>query len=131
MVAHDAFIFIANLLMPYKENKDIDVRNNFGDWVTNLVMPYFYETGGFRMVGGETEEEMQLKAKMIEFACLRWHHKPCQVEAERQFLAWMDGKEEIHSYLRPTILEAALRGIDKRVEEVYRFFIGNPPLFAN
>ena len=83
------------------------------------------------MGGGETEEEMQLKARMVDFACLQWGLKPCQVEAERQFLAWMDGKEEIHSYLRPTILEAALRGIDRRVEEVYRFFIGNPPLLAH
>ena len=119
------------MLKPYKENRDLDVlERDFFDWVNNLVMPYFYETGGFRMVGGETEEEMQLKAKMVDFACNRWGLKACQEDAQRQFFAWMDGEEEIDSYLRPAILKAALAGIDTRVEEVYRFFKGNPSLLA-
>ena len=119
------------MLMPEDLDGDLEmVKSFFDDWVNNLVMPYFYETGGFRMVGGETEEEMQLKAKMVDFACNRWSLKPCQVDAQRQFFAWMDGEEEIHSYLRLAILRAALASIDTRVEEVYRFFRGNPPLVA-
>ena len=125
-VAHDAFIFVANMLLPETENEDSDVLHRFVDWVNNLVMPYFYGTGGFRMVGGESEEEMQLKVKMVDFACNRWGLKPCLVDAQKQFFDWMDGKEEIHSYLRPSILKAALASIDTRVGEVYTFFKGNP-----
>ena len=129
-VAHDAFVFVANMLMPEKEKGDVEMVFSFSDWVNNLVMPYFYETGGFRMVGGETEEELQLKATMVDFACNRWGLKACKLDAQRQFFAWMDGEKEIHSYLRPAILKAALGSIDTRVEEVYRFFKGNPPLLA-
>ena len=47
-------------------------------------------------------------------------------EPRQQFFDWMDGKEEIHSYLRGSILQAALESIDTRVEEAYTFFKGNP-----
>ena len=59
-----------------------DLLQSFKDWVNNLMMPYFYENGGFRMVGGESEEEMQLKAKMVDFACNLWRLKPCLVDAQ-------------------------------------------------
>ena len=78
-------------------------------------MPYFYETGGFRMVGRESKEEMQLKAKIVNFACNVWGLKACLVDAQKQFFAWMDGKAEIHSYLRPSIMKAAVGSIDTRV----------------
>ena len=110
------------MLRSENENGESDLLQSFKDWVNNLMMPYFYENGGFRMVGGESEEEMQLKAKMVDFACNTWALKPCLVDAQKQFFGWMDGKEEIHSYLRPAILPAALGSIDTRQMEAFIFF---------
>ena len=90
-VAHNAFVSISKRLIPRNET---DVRRRFTEWVNNLVMPYFYETGGFRMVGRESKEEMQLKAKIVNFACNVWGLKACLVDAQKQFFAWMDGRTE-------------------------------------
>ena len=128
-VAQDAFVITARLLAI-----DLRVVAGFGHWVNNLVLPYIYETGGFKIVEEKEEEELHLKAKMVEFACIRWAgagglNKQCLLAAQKQFFDWMDGKEEIHSYLRGSILQAALESIDTRVEEVYTFFKGNRKVF--
>ena len=77
------------------------VGGRFKDWVLNLVMPYFYETGGFEFVGQPTEEEKHLKELMVSMVCKsgKLNHKPCRVYAAKKIKNWFAGKEKIDSYL--------------------------------
>ena len=98
-------IGILDLLNPRENDTNIKDRESVGrhfrDWVINLVMPYFYETGGYNLTGHETEEEKHVKALLVDMACnTRYlNHKPCRDFAVRAFQKWEAGETTISSFL--------------------------------
>ena len=96
---------IWDLLKPRQNDTDVEERSmvggQFKDWVLNLVMPYFYETGGFEFVGQPIEEEKHLKELMVSMVCKsgNLNHKPCREYAAKKIKNWFAGKEKIDSYL--------------------------------
>ena len=99
-------LLVLDLLKPRENDSDVEERSRvsgqFKDWVLNLVMPYFYETGGFKFVGQPTEEEKHLKELMVNMTCnsAKLNHKPCRKYAAKIIAKWLANEHTFEdSYL--------------------------------
>ena len=105
------------------------VEARFTKWMNALVQAYFDERG-YGMENENTESEIWLKRRLVDYACYRADvvfSMPCREEARAQVKDWIksnSSKSPINPYLRRTFYKVVLieAGLEEN-SEIVDFFL--------